>query len=54
MSVDDAISSLASMKARHMTVCWTCYICRSSVVVIESEYNESVWKIIWSDISESL
>ena len=48
MSVDDAIISLASMKARHMTACWTCYICRSSVVVIESEYNASTWKMIWS------
>ena len=50
MSVDDAISSLASMKARYITVCWACYICRSSVVVIESEYNESVWKIIWLEL----
>ena len=48
--MDDAIISLASMKARHMTACWTCYICRSSVVLIESEYNEKTWKIIWSEL----
>ena len=50
LNVDDAIISLASMKARHMTACWTCYICRSSVVVIESEYNAKTWRLIWSEL----
>ena len=50
LNVDDAIISLASMKARHMTACWTCYICRSSVVVIESEYNAKTWRFIWSEL----
>ena len=50
LNVDDAIILLASMKARYMTACWTCYICRSSVVVIESEYNVKTWRLIWLEL----
>ena len=50
LDVDSAIKALATMKARHMTACWTCFVGKSSVVVIESEYEDSAWKSIWMEL----
>ena len=29
---------------------WTCLIGKSSIVVIESDYDEFTWKSIWTDL----
>ena len=39
-----------TMKARHVTACWTCYVSRKSIVVVESEYRKCTWKFIWAEL----
>ena len=50
LSVLDAIKGLITMKTRHMTACWTCFVSKSSVVVVESDFNESTCKLIVGEI----
>ena len=50
LSVCDAMKGLITMKTRHMTACWTCFMSKSSIVVVESDFKESTCKLIWSEI----
>ena len=50
LDVDCTIKALANMKARCTTACWTCFVGKSSVVVIESDYEESAWKSVWKEL----
>ena len=50
LSINDAIKALSSMKSREMHKSWTCLIGKSSIVVIESDYDELTWKNIWTDL----
>ena len=38
------------MKVWHMGACWTCYISTKSVMVVECDYNRSVWNEIWKEL----
>ena len=44
------MKALSSMKCRQMYKSWTCLIGKSSIVVIESDYDDLTWKIIWTDL----
>ena len=48
----DAIKALSSMKSRQMHKSWTCLIGKSSIVIIESDYDDVTWKIIWNDLKK--
>ena len=48
----DAIKALSSMKSRQMHKSWTCLFGKSSIVVIESDYDDVTWKIIWNDLKK--
>ena len=50
LTTNDAIKALATMKCRHMTACWTCFVGKSSVVIVESDYNDSIWNEIIQEI----
>ena len=50
LDVDCAMKALANMKARHTTACWTCFVGKTSVVVIESDYEEAAWKSVWKEL----
>ena len=53
LDVDSAIKALATMKGRHTTACWTCYVGKSSVVVIESDYEEFSWRSVWMELKHN-
>ena len=36
-----------------MPKCWTCLIGKSSTVVIESDYDDITWRIIWTDLKKN-
>ena len=38
------------MKARCMTVCWTCYVSKKALLFVESEYRQSTCKMLWSEL----
>ena len=50
LTTNDAIKALATMKCRHMTACWTCFVGKSSVVIVESDYNDSICNEIIQEI----
>ena len=50
LCINDAMKALSSMKCREMHKSWTCLIGRSSIVVIESDYDDIMWRIIWNDL----
>ena len=50
LSMNDAMKALSSMKCREMHKSWPCLIAKSSIVVIESDYDEFTWKSIWIDL----
>ena len=52
LSIHDAIKALISMKSRQMHKSWTCLIGKSSIVVIESDYDDFTWRIIWTDVKK--
>ena len=43
------MKALSSMKCQQMPKCWTYLIGKSSIVVIESDYDDITWRIIWTD-----
>ena len=49
LNIHDALKALCTMKVWHMSACWTCYISKKSVVVVECDYNQSVWNKIWKE-----
>ena len=52
LSINDAMKALSSMKCQQMPKCWTCLIGKSSIVVIESDYDDITWRIIWTDLKK--
>ena len=50
MNRNDAIKALASMRCKRLIRAWICYIGSASVSIIESEYDEDTWKIIWRQL----
>ena len=50
--IHDAIKVLSSMKSQQMHKYWTCLIGKSSIVVIESDYDDVTWKIILNDLKK--
>ena len=48
--INDAMKALSSMKCQERHKSWTCLIGKSSIVVIESDYDELTWKSIWTDL----
>ena len=44
---DEILAGLVTMKCRNMTKCWTCLTGKSSIVVIESEYDPDLWIQVW-------
>ena len=52
LSIHDAMKALSGMKSQKMHKSWTCLIGKSSIVVIESDYDDLTWRIIWSDVKK--
>ena len=52
MSIHDGLRGLVSMRCRNMTKCWTCYVGKRSVLVIECDYDHNTWNIIWKDLKK--
>ena len=50
MNRNDAIKALASMRCKKVIRAWTCYIGIASLSIIESEYDEDTWKLIWRQL----
>ena len=50
LNIQDALKALCMMKVWHMAACWTCYISPKSVVLVECDYNQSVWNEIWKEL----
>ena len=50
LSRNDAIKALATMRCKKVIRSWTCFVGISSVSILESEYDEDTWKVIWKQL----
>ena len=49
---DEILAGLVTMKCRNMTKCWTCLTGKSSIFVIESEYDPDLWQQVWTLVKQ--